>query len=149
MIAPPLAETLHKHGERWRARDRERPLLKLGRSTVDAVEGGPPCWCGGESPLYLVVCGWLCTDSALCRSQRVEVSTSAACCVPLRSMYQVTLYPESKGQRLCACVCPNHSSSTGLRHHQQLQQLRVSGRVNVTLAVGRTFNVPSKFTQQQ
>ena len=109
MIAP-LAETLNKHAERWRARDREIPLLQLGRSDNQRRRGRP-----NTLLVWLVVL----SESALCRCQKVDVRACAACCVPLRIKY--TLYQRSEAQVWYARVCPNRGiNSTGLQH--QLQQ---------------------------
>ena len=108
------------------ARETERDRICSSNTlTTDAVEGGPtPCWCGGESPLYVASCacfvttGWIRRKSCT-RYERVEVRACAACCVCPLTSYVYHL-PTGQAQVLRACVRPNHSnSSTGLQYQQQ------------------------------
>ena len=143
MIAA-LAETRDKHAERWRAQDRERPLLKLGRSDNRrrrARHNTLLVW----RCLPAVVCGSLCfSESELCRR------------VP-RRMYVYTVHPEVTGTGLvCVCVPKpqqhQHRTTTPAAAavaSRRWSRVLAPQRANPTLAVGRTCNVSSKFTQQE
>ena len=147
-------------GVRETERDR---ICSSNTLTTDAVEGGPtPCWCGGESPLYVASCacfvttGWIRRKSCT-RYERVEVRACAACCVCPLTSYVYHL-PTGQAQVLRACVRPNHSnSSTGLQHQQQQYNSFASVVPNpcaaagkpYTLGVGRTCNALQTFTHQQ